>query len=67
MLRTVQLKLCPKCKRPYLATDEFCPKCPRPQWNPESYMNVGCLLAMLLPLVGFIFFWLFFFFGVIIR
>jgi hypothetical protein len=63
----VKLKLCPKCKRPYLESQEFCPKCPRPEWNPESYMNVGCLLLMLLPLVGLIFFWLFMFMGPLFR
>lgn len=63
----VELKLCPKCKRPFLATDEFCPKCPRPEWNQESYMNVGCLLLMILPLVLLVLFWLFFFVGIFIR
>jgi hypothetical protein len=64
---TVKLKLCPKCKRPFLETDEFCPKCPRPYWNPESYMNLGCLLIMLMPLIGLIVFWLVFFLGPLFR
>jgi predicted amidophosphoribosyltransferase len=63
----VKLKICPKCKRPFLADKEFCPHCPRPEWNQESWANVGCLLATILPLFLMILFWLFFFLGFIFR
>ena len=64
----MKLKLCPKCKRPYLASKEFCPDCPEPYtWNQESYSNLGCLMLMLLPLFFLIFFWLFFFLSFLIR
>lgn len=52
------LKLCPQCKRPFMANHEFCPRCPRVEWNQESLANVGCLLAMTLPVVFVILFWL---------
>jgi hypothetical protein len=64
----VQLKLCPKCRRPYLANKEYCPNCPEPYaWNQESYANLGCLLLMILPLVLMIFFWLFLMMGALFR
>ena len=64
----VAIKLCPRCRRPFLAEKEFCPNCPEPYtWNQESFANVGCLLAMLVPLVGMILFWLFLFLGVFFR
>jgi hypothetical protein len=63
----VKLKLCPQCKRPFLATEEFCPKCPRLEWDQESWVNVGCLLATIVPLFVLILFWFFFFFGIIFR
>lgn len=64
----MKLKLCPKCKRPFLAAKEYCPNCPEPYtWNQESWANVGCLIAMILPLVLLIFLWLFFFFGIFFR
>ena len=64
----VAIKLCPKCRKPYLAAKEYCPNCPEPYtWNQESYANVGCLLAMLLPLVFLILFWIFMFLGPFLR
>jgi hypothetical protein len=33
----------------------------------EILANLGCLVAMILPLVGLIFFWLFLFLGVLFR
>jgi hypothetical protein len=64
----MSLKICQKCKRPFLAQKEFCPHCPEPYtWNQESWANLGCLLAMILPLLAMILFWFFFFFGLIFR
>jgi hypothetical protein len=64
----VAIKLCPKCRRPFLAEKEFCPNCPEPYtWNQESFANVGCLVATILPLVFLILFWLFLFLGVFFR
>jgi hypothetical protein len=63
----MKLKLCSNCKRPYLANKDFCPKCPKIEWNQESWMNVGCLLAMVSPLFIMIFLWLLFFFGLFFR
>ena len=67
--RGVQLKICPRCKRPFLAKHESCPKCPVPYtWNQESWANMGCLVTMIvLPLVLMILFWLFLFLGLFIR
>jgi hypothetical protein len=67
ILAEVKLKICEKCKRPFLAYEEFCPKCPRPVWNQESWINLGCLLAMILPVFIVTFLWLLFFFGLFIR
>jgi len=36
-------------------------------WNQESYANLGCLLAMILPILLVVFFWLFLFFGIFFR
>jgi len=64
----VQLKICPKCKRPYLANKELCPHCPEPYtWNQESWSSLGCLLLTILPLFVMILFWMFFFMGIFIR
>jgi predicted amidophosphoribosyltransferase len=63
----VKLKLCPQCKRPFLASEEFCPKCPRLEWDQENWVNVGCLLATIVPLFVLILFWLILFFGIIFR
>ena len=64
----VAIKLCPKCKRPFLAAKKDCPHCPEPYtWNQESWANVGCLMATLLPLVLLILFWLFLFLGPVFR
>ena len=62
------IKLCPKCRRPFLAEKEFCPHCPEPYtWNQESAANLGCIVATILPLVLMILFWLFMFLGVFFR
>jgi len=62
----VRLKICNRCKRPFLANKEFCTHCPAP-YNPDSLANIGCLLAMMLPLFMVVFFWIFLFFGVFFR
>ncbi|HVE58384.1 MAG TPA: hypothetical protein VNB22_16245 [Pyrinomonadaceae bacterium] len=68
ILFVVQLKICKRCKRPFLASKEICPNCPAPYtWNQESLANVGCLLAMIAPIFLIIFVWLFFFFGIFFR
>ncbi|MGC2238174.1 MAG: hypothetical protein WA584_18620 [Pyrinomonadaceae bacterium] len=64
----MKLKLCPKCKRPFLAKHEFCPHCPAPRvQNPDSWTSLGCILLMILPLFLMILFWLFLFLGFFIR
>jgi hypothetical protein len=64
----MKLKICPACKKPFLADKQFCPNCPAPYtWNQESWANMGCLLMMFVPLVFLILFWLFFFFGIFMR
>ena len=51
-----------------MADKEFCPSCPEPySWNPESYANMGCMLAMMAPILFFVLFWLFLLFGMMIR
>jgi len=62
----VKLKICSHCKRPFLANKGACPSCPAP-YNPESYANLGCLLAMILPIFLVVFFWIFLFFGMFFR
>lgn len=64
----VKLKLCARCKRPFLSENDVCPHCPEPYaWNQESWANLGCLMMTILPLLGMILFWLFLFLGVVIR
>jgi len=64
----VKLKICKRCKRPFLANKGSCPNCAVPYtWNQESYTNLGCLLAMILPIFLVVFFWLFLFFGIFFR
>ena len=65
----MQIKLCPTCKKPFLAVKEICPNCPEPYtWNQESWANVGCLTAMIVvPLVLMTLFWMFMFLGFFIR
>ncbi|MBA3634383.1 MAG: hypothetical protein H0W58_16485 [Acidobacteria bacterium] len=64
----MSIKICQKCKRPFMANNEFCPHCPEPYtWNQESWANLGCLLLTIVPLFVMILFWLFFFFGIFIR
>jgi len=51
-----------------LAGKANCPHCPEPYtWNQESWANVGCLLMMMVPIVGMILFWFFLFLGAIFR
>jgi hypothetical protein len=51
-----------------MAHKEFCPTCPEPYtWNQESWANVGCLLAMILPLAVMILLWVFFFSAMLFR
>ncbi|MBA2493897.1 MAG: hypothetical protein H0V31_04290 [Acidobacteria bacterium] len=64
----MSIKICQKCKRPFMADNEFCPHCPEPYtWNQESWANLGCLLLTIVPLFVMILFWLFFFFGIFFR
>lgn len=64
----MELKICEKCKKPFLAEEEFCPHCPEPYfWDQESLANLGCLLLTIVPLFLVILFWLFFFLGFFIR
>jgi hypothetical protein len=64
----VELKLCPRCRKPFLATKEHCPSCPEPPTlNQESWANLGCLLVTFLPIFGMILFWLLMFFGLFMR
>ena len=47
----MELKTCPNCGKPHLASVERCPHCPREEdyeWNQESWANVGCLVLMVL-------------------
>ena len=64
----MDLKLCPKCRRPYLSSNDYCPNCPEPYtWDQESYANVGCLVLTIAPLFILILFWLFLIFGAVFR
>jgi hypothetical protein len=64
----VELKLCPRCKKPYLAEHEYCPHCPEPYtWDQESYMNLGCLLLMVLPVFLMVLFWILLIFAPFFR
>ncbi|HEY0459522.1 MAG TPA: hypothetical protein VGC97_10325 [Pyrinomonadaceae bacterium] len=61
----MKLKICRRCKRPFLANKAACPNCRVSYtWNQESVANVGCLLAMILPIFLVLFIWLFVFFGI---
>ena len=45
----MELKICPNCNSPYLASQKSCPRCGEQyEWNQESWLNVGCLMLMLL-------------------
>jgi predicted amidophosphoribosyltransferase len=64
----VELKLCPRCKKPYLAKHEYCPHCPEPYtWDQESYMNLGCLLLMVVPVFLMVLFWILLIFAPFFR
>jgi hypothetical protein len=48
-----------------MASSEFCPRCPQPySWNQESWLNMGCLLAMVGVVVGLVFLSLVMIFGI---
>ncbi|MEP6924828.1 MAG: hypothetical protein ABI954_10215 [Pyrinomonadaceae bacterium] len=45
----MELKICPNCKSPYMASQKTCPRCGEDyEWNQESWLNVGCLILMML-------------------
>ena len=51
-----------------MAHKEFCSHCPEPYtWNQESLANVGCLVAMVVPLAVMILLWVFLFSAFIFR
>gem|GEM_PF-1429438 len=51
----MEIKVCKKCGRAHNAEENFCPSCGRSSepytWDPESYANVGCLLAFILVIL----------------
>ncbi|HLM02920.1 MAG TPA: hypothetical protein VK400_17845 [Pyrinomonadaceae bacterium] len=64
----MEIKICHRCKRPFLAAKGACAHCPDPYgYNPDSRANLGCLLVTIIPLFLMIIFWLFFFLGIFIR
>lgn len=64
----MELKTCPNCKSPYLADQPNCPRCgAEHSWNQESYLNVGCLLLMLLLAALFVLLPFLMFAGMLIR
>ena len=62
----MSLKLCPQCRRPFMASEEICPRCPEP-FDGNSWANLGCIVLTILPLVVLILFWMFFFAGIFYR
>jgi predicted amidophosphoribosyltransferase len=47
----MELKTCPNCQKPYLATAARCPRCPEEvnhDWDQDSWANVGCFVLMIL-------------------
>lgn len=41
----MELKICERCKKPYLADAEKCPHCPEDyEWNQDSWANACCLI-----------------------
>ncbi len=64
----MEIKICPSCKRPFLASKGACAHCPQPYaYNQDSWANLGCLLMTVIPLFVMILFWLFFFLGIFMR
>jgi uncharacterized paraquat-inducible protein A len=65
----MELKLCPKCEKPYLDSEEFCPRCPRPTFETkeDSYGALGCVLVTVAALILMGIFWLFLFLGFFFR
>jgi hypothetical protein len=55
----MDLKLCPKCQKPYLESQEYCPRCPRDPWEgkEESYGSLGCIVISIMALIGMMIFW----------
>ncbi|MBA2619622.1 MAG: hypothetical protein H0U87_00315 [Acidobacteria bacterium] len=62
----MRLKLCTKCKRPFMASEEFCPRCPEP-FDANSFANLGCIVLTILPLLVLILFWAFIFGAIFYR
>ena len=67
--RKMELKLCPRCEKPYLAEEEFCPRCPQDPWEgkEESFGSLGCILMTILPLFLMALFWFFLFLSFFFR
>jgi hypothetical protein len=63
----MKILICPTCKRPFLESKKVCSHCPQRDWNQESWLNLGCLLATIVPLFILIFFWIMFFTGIFFR
>jgi hypothetical protein len=65
----MELKLCPICEKPYLATEEHCPHCPRDPFEgkEESYGSLGCIVISILALIGMIIFWMVLFLSFFVR
>ncbi len=64
----MELKTCPKCQKPILASVEKCPHCPEEyEWNPDSWLNVGCLLLIVLFVFLTVFLSLLLMFGAFLR
>jgi hypothetical protein len=62
------IKLCPRCRRPFLGVKGSCPKCPDVgNINADSMANLGCMVATILPLAAMILFWLLLFLGFFFR
>ena len=55
----VQLKICQRCKRPFLTRQGACSHCPEPaSWNRKSWAGFVRLAAIVLPLLVMLAFWL---------
>jgi hypothetical protein len=56
----VKIIVCELCKRPFLESKGECPHCPGP-YNQDSLIGVGCLILMILPIIGVLLGWIFLF------
>lgn len=65
----MELKLCPRCEKPYLDTEEYCPRCPRDPTigMEESYGSLGCIVIGILALGMMAMFWFFLFLSFFFR